>query len=110
MFILWGSAQLCPSRPGFTWLCLAWPGCGRAGWARLGLGSGSALPGLGLHFGDSFFLQVLIRIAHVCVSISSLAQSQHFSFTVAGGCLAGWRLAGWLAGFLPPVWVNLLPL
>ena len=51
-----GSAQLCPSRPGSLWLCLAWLGCGRAGSARLGLGSGAALPGFGLRFWDSFFL------------------------------------------------------
>ena len=51
-----GSSRLCPSRPGSAWLGLEWPGSVRAGSALLGLGSGSAVPGLSPHFGDSFFL------------------------------------------------------
>ncbi len=44
-----GSARLGLAPPGS-----AWPGLALFGLARLG--SGSALPGLGVHFGDLFFL------------------------------------------------------
>ena len=51
-----GSSRLCPCRLGSARLGLEWPGSVRAGSALLGLGLGSAVPGLSPHFGDAFFL------------------------------------------------------